>query len=278
MTLAGCFVTAEGVVLGADSTTSVVTGGGPHYFDHAQKLFQVDPEGGFGIVTWGTGFPHYRQAIARFGDDLTRSPPSSVKDAAERWSITFWDFFSAQFADDFDRARVLAARRIAGQQLDAADAAHLKVVEESFVGFCLAGCIADRRPAAFELGFRPLEPRPNPVQVPDNRPTFWGAPKLVHRILYGADDDVVAALMSSGKWTGTEQELIDVILRNQLVVPVNMPIREALDFVHAAIHMTIKLMKFSHLPPICGGPVELAVITADRPFRWVRHKPLDAAL
>jgi hypothetical protein len=40
----------------------------------------------------------------------------------------------------------------------------------------------------------------------------------------------------------------------------------------------IKTMKFSHMAPVCGGLIEVAVITADRPFRWVRHKDLDSAI
>jgi hypothetical protein len=60
--------------------------------------------------------------------------------------------------------------------------------------------------------------------------------------------------------------------------PFHLPIREAIDWVYASIYPSIKTMKFSHLAPVCGGPVEIAVITTDRPFRWVRHKKLDAAI
>ena len=35
---------------------------------------------------------------------------------------------------------------------------------------------------------------------------------------------------------------------------------------------TIKTMKFSHMAPVCGGPVEIAVVTTDRKFRWVRQR------
>jgi len=37
-------------------------------------------------------------------------------------------------------------------------------------------------------------------------------------------------------------------------------------------------MEFSHTAPVCGGPVEIAVITTDRSFRWVHHKRFDAAI
>ena len=57
-----------------------------------------------------------------------------------------------------------------------------------------------------------------------------------------------------------------------------LPIREAIDFVHACIYSTIKAMKFSNFSQICGGPIEIAVITSDRRFRWVLHKDWDAAV
>jgi len=54
--------------------------------------------------------------------------------------------------------------------------------------------------------------------------------------------------------------------------------RDAIDYVHSAIYCTIKAMKFSTGAQVCGGPIEIAVITSDRKFRWVRHKPWDAAI
>lgn len=54
--------------------------------------------------------------------------------------------------------------------------------------------------------------------------------------------------------------------------------RDAVDYVHSCIYCTIKAMKFSNLSQVCGGPIEVAVITADRRFRWVRHKSWDAAI
>jgi len=40
----------------------------------------------------------------------------------------------------------------------------------------------------------------------------------------------------------------------------------------------MEAMKSAHLAPVCGGPIEIAVITTDRPFRWVRHKLLGEAI
>ncbi len=57
-----------------------------------------------------------------------------------------------------------------------------------------------------------------------------------------------------------------------------LPIREAIDFVHASIYSTIRALKFSRYEQTCGGPIEIAVITSDRRFRWVRHKRMDEAI
>ncbi len=92
------------------------------------------------------------------------------------------------------------------------------------------------------------------------------------------DFGILEAIESSGKWTGTRDELIALVTPYRLAQPFDLPIREAIDWVHSSIYTTIQAMKFSHLAPVCGGPVEVAVITTDRPFRWVRHKTLDAPL
>ncbi len=58
----------------------------------------------------------------------------------------------------------------------------------------------------------------------------------------------------------------------------DLPIREAIDFIHAYLHITVKAVKFTFGPPTCGGPIEVAFISTDRRFRWVCHKSFDAAI
>ena len=56
MTIAICYVSPEGIVLGADSTSSaVVSPGGFHYFNFNQKLFEVGEDSTVGVLTWGLG-------------------------------------------------------------------------------------------------------------------------------------------------------------------------------------------------------------------------------
>jgi hypothetical protein len=78
MTIAACYISPEGVVLGTDSTTTVVgPDGESSYLDHAQKLFAVgDPEATIGLITWGLGQigdVSHRTIAAMIGDE-SRAP------------------------------------------------------------------------------------------------------------------------------------------------------------------------------------------------------------
>jgi hypothetical protein len=137
-------------------------------------------------------------------------------------------------------------------------------------------------PQAFQVVFDPRLAKPQPVSLPTNVPMYWGVPNMIQRLLMGIDPDLLGELLASGKWPGQEaQQLLHLVRMRALGLSWGdfiMPIRDAIDFVHASIYSTIKALKFSQLPQTCGGPIEIAVITSDRPFRWVRHKRFDAAI
>ena len=100
---------------------------------------------------------------------------------------------------------------------------------------------------------------------------------MIKRLMFGCDDEFKSDILNSGKWSGTPSELDALLAKHQLSAPY-VPMRDAIDFVHSCIASTIKAMKFSNLAQTCGGPIEIAVITTDRNFRWVRHKEWDAAI
>lgn len=295
MTIAACYVSPEGVVLGADSTSTYAgQSGQQHYYNHAQKLFELsnDPERGtLGAVTWGLGglqISSHRTLLAELADDIKANPPASVADVAERWSARFWAAYSdpnCPIAPYIALCKALDAKRTNDPNAPAdpnmrtaPEEQQLTTLKKTFTsGFCIGGYAPPtRKPAAFEIIFRPsLTDKPIPQPVP--KMGFWGAPNMIQRLIMGGDDDLKNSLMESQKWTGTRAELDALVLQHTLAHPI-IPIRDAIDFVHACIYSTIKAYKFSSLSQICGGPIELAVITTDRPFRWVRHKEWDAAI
>jgi hypothetical protein len=132
---------------------------------------------------------------------------------------------------------------------------------------------------AYEIIFTPLlSARPALKPLVSGTPMYWGCPTLIERVNFGIDSALFVSILGSGKWGGTPEDLFDLVRGGQLTPPSELPIREAVDLVYAEIYTTIKAMKFSHLAPICGGPIEIAIVTTDRPFRWVCHKRLSRAI
>jgi hypothetical protein len=146
------------------------------------------------------------------------------------------------------------------------------------IGFCVGGYVEnDRKPEAFEVLIDPLAAGSMIKPIPMGTCSFHGVPNVIQRLVAGYDGELPERIIASNKWNGTRSDL-DAIL-SQFVLACGLPpIRDAVDYVHTCIYSTIKALKFSSLPQICGGPVELAVITTDRKFRWVRHKEWDAAI
>jgi hypothetical protein len=288
MTVAICCITPEGIVLGADSTASfMVPGNGFHYLNHNQKIFELGCESTLGMATWGLasldGLSH-RTQFAKFSDYLKVNPKSSVLEVAESWVDFFWESFLPYIAPIMPRLEGLHAKQPNDPLQEQSETHRTKEEEEIYlqlsqglvVGFCLAGYqITDRAPYAYEMVFDPLSGKPTPVAIHGTR--CWGAPRIFDRLIRGIDPEITRAIMESGKWSGTVSELIEIANSHTLYIH-HMPIRDAVDFVYSCVSSTIKSLKFSSLSQICGGPIEIAVITTDRPFRWVRHKEWDAAI
>jgi hypothetical protein len=287
MTIAACYVSPEGVVFGSDSTTTVATIDNVtkevvhHQYDFAQKIFQVGESSTLGIVTWGLATlldQSLRMVIAQFADELLRNPPlPDMAAVADRWGEFFWGPYSAAYPNEIAEVRALAQIPTRNDQ----EAERYKVLRNAFAcGFCIGGNLEhDRKPKAMAVIFDPEQATPPKHQsLLFGRPYFWGCPNIMDRLTHGLDQELVDQILASGRWTGDQNDLVGLVsLRN--LYPINiLPIREAIDYVHASVYITIKTMRYSRLPRICGGPVELAVITADRKFRWVRHKAFDAAI
>lgn len=97
--------------------------------------------------------------------------------------------------------------------------------------------------------------------------------------LYDVSKELKRLNMNNGKllyaasWRG-EQSAISRLLNSQPPTPVNhalMPLKDAVDYVDFLIDTTIKLQRFTVLPKVCGGDIDILVLTKDDSF-WYRHK------
>src|SRR5438105_14593783 len=97
-----CYMSPEGVVLGADSTSSVfLEPSGFHFYNHNQKIFQIGESSSLGALTWGLGglgTISHRSLLADLADDVATTPARTVEEVAHRWATRFVAAWSSAFS------------------------------------------------------------------------------------------------------------------------------------------------------------------------------------
>lgn len=268
MTIAAAYLTSDGLVIGADSTTTVsshVQGGNPavtQLLNHAQKVFEIGQTsaGRFGLCTWGDGKignASHRILVARLNDALLAT--DTVIDVKDK--------FIGIVTDEL--------RGTAGT---------------SGVGYFIGGCDPQTHvPGCWNLWFE-NNALSTESELAIGQVSFAGAPEFFNRVFHGCDSNFPDLL--KGHLINQIPEIAQIPdIDNQFKIAIkntvqqlcaagfsDVPIREAIDFVHMYLHVTIKAFKFRAGPPVCGGPIEIGFITSDRPYRWVRHKDFDTAI
>jgi len=216
--------------------------------------------------------------MAEIADEAKNQRPCSLEDLAKLAANMFWQTYEAAFPDHLKRVRELKSK--GDSRTEKENQEYWWYRQNLAGGLCLGGRWGtSRQPGAFEILFEPTQ-----EQVPQSKPLtignayFWGCPNLIDRLIRGMDFDMFSRILNSGKWQGDGKDLFSLLEQGALGQPYDLPLREAIDWVHASIYTTIKAMKFSHLEPVCGGPIEIGVISTDRPFRWVCHKDMCQAI
>ena len=280
MTIAACYVSSEGIVLGVDSTSTMrVPGKQDRHYNYEQKLFELGGKSTLAIAMWGVGGLEtlsYRTMIAKLADDLVGNPASSVEEIAKQWSERFWAAYRENFGEALQRYNDLVQITPRTEE----EERELRRLLGLSGGFCVAGHMQkDRIPHAFEITYGPDIPElAPPEELQYDVPRFWGCPNLMYRLILGMDGEVFADILQSQNWQGSADDLYSLIHPGVLRLPGSLPLREAVDWIYSSIYITIKAMKFSRLAPACGGPIEVATISSDRRFRWVTHKGLGEAI
>jgi hypothetical protein len=286
MTIACCLVLPEGVIFATDSTVSEGEEGRYHYLNHNQKIYEVGKESTLGVMTWGlSGLRHtsHRTIIAKAADQFSTNRPTNVRDAAQRFMTEAWQAFQAEFHDEIKEydeiyERVSELARNESDKRSKEDDDRLKYLQDEIaVGYCIGGhIIPDRKPEAYHFTINPTLRSPPSIYMVDGE-LIVGQPEYFYRLYDGSGENVREKILKSGFWKGPASAL-DKILNEEIIVPPELNIRDGVDFAHFIVYSTIKTIKFSDRDQVCGGPIEIAVITTDREFRWVRHKTFDAAI
>jgi hypothetical protein len=263
MTIAAAYLVSDGVVFGADSTTTVSDSNGSvvQLLNHAQKVFEIgEPgKGRYGIATWGAGVVghlSHRTLVARSSQRI-----SETNSASEACQV-----FQELVQPEVDSA----------------------LNETEVLGYFFGGIDpASRDPACWSLTFRKNKPvECTSLSIGEAR--FAGAHQFFYRLFKGFDPNLPNALLHEIKQvlldvpSGFDDQFFEAFAKASKglanVGTANLPVREAVDYVHTFLYSTIKSFKFQAGAPVCGGPIEIGFITTDRPFRWISHKDFSTAI
>ena len=267
MTIAAAYLTSEGVVLGGDSTTTIsfpAQGGTPgvvvaQLLNHAQKVFEVGEKSRLGLCTYGSGSikgVSHRTIAARLGDKIDQNV-TTIENAALLLEQLVVDAYNQQG-------------------------------DSGLVGYYLGGWDpVSHVPECIHLVFDNKGKLQSKVKLRIGEATFSGSPDYFSRVFRGFDprfpqllfDELVKIKgLPEGFQNDFEKAFIGVAQQLTAVGFSDLPIREAIDYIHTYLHITIKAAKFRYGPQPVGGPIEIAFITTDRRFRWACHKSHSSAV
>lgn len=268
MTIAAAYLTTEGVVLGADSTSTVTDpeGNPIQLLNHAQKVFEIGADSRSAMCMYGAGDvcgTSHRTIAAILGDKIAATPDMNTEGIANELA----QLVGKTIAD--------SGRPFGG-----------------VLGYFLGGCDPVAHvPKLFSVEFKVKAPGQLEANVTERSlgPIFGGAFNYFSRVFHGIDPNLQRELAielvkelpdvdSAKVRKAFEGSISSTLPKYGASGWTDLPIREAIDFVHTYLHITIKVEKFRAQTQACGGPIEIAFVTSDRKLRWSRHKQFDSAI
>lgn len=253
MTICASVKVQDGIVLGTDSMTQIVSRGTlgetlvQKAYANARKLFQIDHLP-IGVMSWGAGNLGPRTVeslVLEYGRD--RVPGSLVVNDVATALLGFLEpLYNAQFGGLPDDEKPVMGFFLGGYSPDQ------PLAEECQFQFPDAGVMRVREPTTFGASWRGID-------RPFSR-LFFGHDPEMERILRdgGVPDKYVDALFSSERW-------------GFAVIFDGMPIQDAVHFAEYILRTTIGATEFQVGAPSCGGPLQIAAIGPDLGFRWVTY-------
>jgi len=266
MTIAISIKVNDGVVLAADSASTLFGAGGvQNVYNTANKVFNLYKGLPIGSITWGSGgignssiSTLIKDLRKRFmGFDKTHQDwkidkeSYKMEDVAKAVKTFFYDEQYKKFYTD-PKVQPVLGFIIAGYSTNE------ELAEEWRIFISNGNCEG------------PTLLRPKEISG-----IAWdGQPELLYRIIKGHGTGLQVVLEN----LGTPKNQIPTVIQNiesQLEVPLHhpaMPIQDAIDLANFLVEATIMFSRFAPGAPTVGGPIEIAAITKHEDFKWVDRK------
>jgi hypothetical protein len=272
MTIAVALKVGDGVVLGADSASTLADPNSViNVYFNAEKVFNLVKGLPIGFVTYGLGGLGGRSVVSLAKDlreQLTLNGGAREIDKSkytvEEVAGHLRDFF---YNDYYLKSFPNKALDPQGKEIDRFEQ----------MGFLVAGFSAQQRHAeVWEVSIDATgkSAPPNQIFGPQQlEGAVWrGQPEALRRLMGGWSTEVADFLV---KQAGVP--VSDALrLLNDLPVPrlfhSAMPLQDAIDLVKYMVEVTIGFVRFSPGAPTVHEPVDVAAINFHEGFRWVLRK------
>jgi 20S proteasome alpha/beta subunit len=263
MTITISILVPSGIVFAADSRQVIESGTGQLRVDsdNAEKIIQLGPRLAAMVNGQGTFYSSRSESPQAIGDILRIIAKTLPKNS------------TAKNSADFLHKRITAILK-----------KHLEVIKakQAGISFYVAGYglgneIGELYRCDIPGGIT-LERKTN-----DAGAVWNGEHAIINRLILGYDQRLFEALLSSKMSTEQRETLGQSCRGMQLHINFQtMPLQDAIDLAVLLVHTTIELQRISDglvgVPfqfPICGGAIDVAVITQAEDFRWLQHKSLE---
>ena len=296
MSLCVVVTTADGLVMGADSTTYVRDSALEKTYFNATKLFEL-PGMPLAVMTYGLG-GFGRRSIGSLVEEwsqrnMSYGPDYAVEKVAR--DLTDWVFERHQkYRQDVERAlEEQRALRLAQQEPSGEAGGEVPPDEREVpeftdwtTGIIVGGYQSNSVfPYLFVREDPPLpgtptglhEPRPHEMvgdndEGPEAGVDWWGNREALHRLVDGYDP----ALM---KGLGLDDESFKetAAKHHWAVVHEGMPAQDAVDYAKFLLQVGSGYERFKAGQPLVGGESDIAVVTRSG-VHWDSIKPLTGAL
>ncbi len=274
MTIALSMKINDGIVLAADSATTIV-GGDPttgqagvvNIYNNANKVFNLKKGLPIGAITWGSGSIGL-SSVSTLNKDL-RKRFSGDDEKHPEWKINPLGYQVRDIAEKFKQFIFDEQYRPAFE----------KWPQKPVIGFIIAGYSTGEAMAEeYQIDVTATGEcvGPRPVRGKDEVGITWsGMPEAITRFLLGYSEMLPAVLEQR---LGVPHEQVGPaiqIIRNSLQIPFvlpAMPLQDAIDLAEFLVYATIQFAKFGPGAPTVGGPIEVAAISKHEGYKWIQRK------
>ena len=269
MTIVVTLKTYDGIVLGADSasTISVVGSDGreeeKNIFNNANKILNIYKGLPLGFLSCGLGNVGYSSVCTLAKDFREKLSGDDPKWAIDPHSYTVLKV--AELARKFFYEDVY--------QPHYKEKENPPVFEFFICGYSSESNLADAYSVLVEDG--KCDP-PKPLFKPGQFGIYpSGQPEAIYRLIRGFDWESMHQWLTDGKIPEEEASGILGSLEAWCwkdLHTASMPVQDSIDLVRFLLDLTCQYVRFRPGSPTVGGPLEIAAITKHEGFRWIQRK------